>query len=233
MIKMERIVLSSRLQAIVDYIAPYRRIADIGTDHCYVPIYLAQNGFIDFAVATDLRDGPVQEARKNVARFGVHHCVHVRKGDGLTPLRESDGIEVVIIAGMGGRLIQKLLEQDAKRLTTVKRYILQPNKSAWLIREWLFTNSYTITDEKMLSDGGIIYEIIVAEPSSKPTFYTKEDILFGPILRKRREETFLAFWENELHHKENIISRIPPNHPQRKRLEEEIQTIIIELSGQE
>lgn len=222
---MERIELSKRLQSISDYIAPYRRIADIGTDHCFVPIYLAQNGLIDWAIATDLRDGPIQEARKNVARYGVEHVVDVRKGDGLAPLHEKDRVEAIIIAGMGGRLIREILTRDAKRLTTVKRYILQPNKSAWVLREWLFTSNYTVVDEKMLSDAGVIYEIIVAEPTTERVRYTEDDVRFGPILRKRRENAFLAFWEAELHHKEQIVKGIPLLQPNRIKLEEEIKQI--------
>lgn len=222
---MEKIEISQRLKAITEYISPYKNIADIGTDHCFVPIYLLQNNRITKAIATDLRDGPIQEAKKNVSIYQLEDKIEVRKGNGLAPIKNEDQIEVVIIAGMGGRLIRDILEQDVKRLKTVKRLILQPNKSMWVVREWLFTNSYTITNEKILSEAGMTYEIIVAEPIRESIEYTEDDILFGPFLRKEKNEAFITFWQEERKHKELILSTLPNHHPDRKRLETYIQQI--------
>lgn len=227
---MESIVLSKRLEAITQYISPYKYIADIGTDHCFVPISLCQEKIIEGAIATDLRDGPIEEAKKNVKIYQLDDKIQVRQGNGLSPLTIDDNIDVVIIAGMGGRLMGDILERDAKRLTQVKRYILQPNKSTWFVRKWFYTNGFKIIDEAIVEDEGIIYEIIVAEPAETPITYHEYDLMFGPILRHRKDPLFIVYWANQLNHKQQILSNLRGDHPDRRRLISEI-TKIKEVLG--
>ena len=102
--------LSERLQAVADFVTPQSRLADVGTDHAYVPIYLAEKKIISRAIAMDVVDGPLQRARENIAVHRLEAVIETRKSDGLEALKPGEA-DTVVIAGMGGLLICRILEQ--------------------------------------------------------------------------------------------------------------------------
>ena len=181
--------LSPRLQRIADYIRPGDRIIDVGTDHAYIPIWLLKNAYIDSAVATDIRSGPLSRAREDALRFGVADRLELRLTNGLAGCA-SDEADAVIIAGMGGETMIGILA--AAPWTKSKRLILQPQTKQDALRSWLGEHGYAITDAALVYDTGRIYLIWLAEAGEMPVFrgvdaplLTRRDPLLRPWLEEQ------------------------------------------------
>lgn len=196
---MNSVNLSRRLQVVADYVEKGARLADIGSDHAYLPCYLAQNQQIAFAVAGEVVEGPYLNAVNEVSRLNLEETVSVRLGDGLQVLKAEDGITTITIAGVGGPLIVRILEEGKKlsKRTGEETLILQPNVNEKTVRDYLMNESYKITAETLLEENGKRYEIIKAEPSAEKVDYDEKDLLFGPYLRKERSSVFLDKWQSE------------------------------------
>lgn len=195
--------LSARLAAVAKYVPKGAKLADIGSDHAYLPCYLAKNIGITFAVAGEVAVGPYQSAEKNVLAEGLSDMISVRLGDGLAVVQPGE-IEYITIAGMGGALIANILEKGKEKLDSVKRLVLQPNLSAISIRKWFLDNGWLLTAEEILAEDGKIYEILVGEKGEDPLIPYGQNLemglLFGPYLVKEQNEIFKKKW---LHEKQN------------------------------
>ncbi len=155
--------LSNRLKAVASFVNEGAIVADIGSDHAYLPCFLIHTKKVSKAIAGEVVKGPYESAVKNVRREGLSKEITIRLADGLFAIEEQDAVDTVTIAGMGGPLIATILESGKKRLTNVKRIIAQPNIYARAIREWAVSNEWAITDEHILKEDGKIYEIIILE----------------------------------------------------------------------
>ncbi|WP_033828394.1 tRNA (adenine(22)-N(1))-methyltransferase [Bacillus andreraoultii] len=198
------IKLSERLKRVASYIPEDSTLADIGSDHAYLPIYAMQNGLIKEAIAGEVAEGPYNAAKASVEAAGYDKQIDVRKGDGLSVIKNGEKIDCITIAGMGGALISSILEQGKNQLTTanVKRLILQPNISANTIRKWFLNNGWELINESILEEDGHIYEILIAERGEPTNPYNKKDmekeILFGPFLLKEDQAfPFIKKWSRE------------------------------------
>lgn len=210
--------LSLRLQTCLDALTPLQTVADVGTDHAYLPCVGILNGKIKKAIAADIGVGPLEAAKATIARYHLNEQIETRLGPGLTVLKPSE-VEGVVIAGMGGKLIVSILEDNVSLSRSFKRLVLQPNIDANLLREWLANHQFEIIDEKIVLDEGKFYEIIVATPSTDLVHYNELDIEFGPILRLNKEnEVFHAKWMKEFVKNKSIIEQLPDNHPRVKSL---------------
>ncbi|MCL6458954.1 MAG: class I SAM-dependent methyltransferase, partial [Gorillibacterium sp.] len=155
------IKLSKRLQMIADHVPSESRLADIGSDHALLPVYLVTQGKVPFAVAGEVNPGPFQAAVKQVQAAGLEQIIRVRKGDGLAVL-EPEEVNVVTIAGMGGSLIASILASSTDKLRHVERLILQPNVAEDQVRRFLIDHHWLLIDEEIIEEDGKIYEILVA-----------------------------------------------------------------------
>ncbi|WP_167627956.1 tRNA (adenine(22)-N(1))-methyltransferase [Listeria valentina] len=189
--------LSKRLEKVAHFIKPQSRIADIGSDHAYLPCYAVLQGFASFAIAGEIADGPFHSAQDQVEKTGLLAQISVRKGDGLQVLERSDEIDTVVIAGMGGPLIASILESDGEKLAGVSRLILQPNIAANRIREWGVRHQFKIVAEEILEEDRKIYEILVLERSQAPVSYSEDELFFGPFLLKEKNAAFRSKWQHE------------------------------------
>ena len=133
---MNEIKLSKRLKAVADYVDNGARLADIGSDHAYLPTYLMQKLVIDFAVAGEVVKGPFEIAKNHVAEADLSDRIVVRLANGLGAIENTDKIDTIVIAGMGGILISEILEAGKEKLGHVKRLILQPNNHEESLRQW-------------------------------------------------------------------------------------------------
>lgn len=219
------IQLSKRLERITYFVKPYKHVIDIGTDHCLVPISLLLQNLIDNAIATDINKGPLDEAIKNVYNYNLDDKVDFRLGNGLSPITSNDNCDVIIIAGMGGKLISEILDTGRHIMHLNKRLILQANVYEESVRKWLRNNKYEITNEEIIKEDNFYYEIIVGDKSSKNVNYTDLEIKFGPILLKEKSAIFLEKWHNILLRKKEIYHKIPHNHINKKRFFDEIKEI--------
>ncbi|MCM3566587.1 tRNA (adenine(22)-N(1))-methyltransferase TrmK [Neobacillus mesonae] len=192
--------LSARLAAVAKYVPKGAKIADIGSDHAYLPCYLAKNSGISFAVAGEVAVGPFQSAERNVSSEGLSDMISVRLGDGLEVIQSGE-VDHIAIAGMGGALIASILENGKEKLGSVKRLILQPNISAVSVRKWFLDNGWVLIAEEIIEEDGKIYEVLAAEKGSNPLKPYEQNVeaglLFGPYLSKEKSKVFAKKWLNE------------------------------------
>lgn len=203
---MNTVRLSTRLATVASFVETGAVVADIGSDHAYLPCYLVHNGTVQKAIAGEVVKGPYDSAVKNVRREGLSSAVTVRLANGLLAIEASDAVDTVTIAGMGGPLIASILESGKDRLRGVKRIIAQPNIYAKGIREWAIANDWTIIDEAILKEDGKIYEIIVLEQGTAT--YDELELLVGPFLLQAKSAVFLEKWERELTEWQRVLSSL-------------------------
>lgn len=160
--------ISRRLAAIGALAAQGGILADIGCDHGYLPIYLIQQHRIAGAIAMDVRQGPLSRARENIAAYGLLDRIEVRRSDGLAELGQ-DEAQTVVIAGMGGPLMEKILREGARQLATVRELILQPQSDVGHFRRFLQDLSFTIVEEDMVEEDGKYYPMMRLVPGGQET----------------------------------------------------------------
>lgn len=154
--------LSPRLAAIAENIQEGSIVADIGTDHAYLPIYLVSQGICPKAVGGDLNKGPYQSALNSVINNNLQNYIDIRLGNGLKIIKPGE-LDTIVIAGMGGSSIIDILTEAPDVVESAKRLILQPMIASGQLRLWLAQNSWYINREQLVRDDNRIYEIIVAE----------------------------------------------------------------------
>jgi tRNA (adenine22-N1)-methyltransferase len=201
--------LSKRLETVAEYIPKHSTVADIGSDHAYLPCYAVKKGLAKAAVAGEIAEGPFQSAKKQVQSSELEHLIDVRKGDGLEVIAKGE-VDCIVIAGMGGSLIASILEAGKEKLPGVSRLILQPNVGSGQVRKWLLKNGWEIVDEQILEEDAKIYEIIVAEKGDPYRPYDQLDagILLGPILLKKKNDAFYQKWKHEYEKWGNILNQL-------------------------
>lgn len=175
------------------------RVADIGSDHAYLPVELIEEKVANYAIAGEVAKGPMSRSKEDVEKFGLSDKIDVRLGDGLAVIKADDLIDTVVIAGMGGILIQNILTNATEeQLSHVKTLVLQPNIGEPLVRRWLVENSFKIIDEDIVEEDHHVYEIIKAEKVTEPVTLTDAEFLMGPVLIQKKTPTFVAKWEHKL-----------------------------------
>ncbi|MFN7251248.1 MAG: tRNA (adenine(22)-N(1))-methyltransferase [Anaerobacillus sp.] len=201
--------LSKRLLQVAEQIPMGSRLADIGSDHAYLPCYALKNGMITSAIAGEVNHGPFQSAIEQVKKLNYQEQITVRKGNGLEVVNKGE-VDVITIAGMGGPLIASILEAGKEKLGDIKRLILQPNVAANQIRVWLETNSWYLINEVILEEDGIIYEILTAEKCGESPYSEDNyqlELLLGPLLMEQRSDIFVKKWTTELNEWRKIVSQ--------------------------
>ncbi|MFV0394584.1 MAG: tRNA (adenine(22)-N(1))-methyltransferase [Coprobacillaceae bacterium] len=220
--------LSSRLQLIADVIKEYKqgsKLADIGTDHAYLPCYLVQNNIITHAYACDVAKGPFTSSQETIASYELEEQVTALLGDGLEPVLNKK-VDMISIAGMGAYLVTEILEKHRVYLQNIKVMFLQVNANTDHLRKYLFSNDWKIIDEKMVKDAGHIYEVlVVTKQHNKDIMYSKNDIEFGPVLTTTRPMLFKEKWEKQSKVYHNIMDSLPENHPRYIELHDKVQRI--------
>lgn len=156
--------LSERLRVMAEFAKADDVVADIGTDHGYLPIWLLQNKRCKSVILTDINKGPLEKAYFNIKKYLGKAEADLRQGNGLSVLNKGE-VDTVIIAGMGGMLIKKILKADADIISDLKRIILQPHRDVKILREYLINSgNFIIIDERVVKEREKYSEIIVAVP---------------------------------------------------------------------
>ena len=199
------LAINKRLKLVAEYVEN-RRLADIGSDHAYLPIFLAKNNKIDFAVAGEIVEGPHKVSIKNVQEENLVGVIDCRKAAGLDAIELSDNIEVITICGMGGKLIADILEKGKDKLINRPNLILQPNLGERFVREKLQDLGYTIIAEDIIEEDGHIYEIIVATDGHMSL--TEDEKNFGKFLSKEKNDLFIKKQKQELDKVNYILSQL-------------------------
>ncbi|ASP28056.1 tRNA: m1A22 methyltransferase [Spiroplasma corruscae] len=199
--------LTPRLFALAKLVNDEDIVADIGTDHAYLPIYLAKDRKAKKIFATDIADGPLNIAKNNIRSFGVEDKVEIIKSDGINwTLNKDVNINVCIISGMGSTTMLKILENDNKNIDS---YVFCTNTNISKIREWAKVNKYFIESEQIVLDNDLLYEIIKINKFAGSKVANKKDIIFGPILRKSSDDLFLKKWMVEEENLLKLLLQVP------------------------
>ena len=175
------------------------RLADIGTDHGYVPIALVQQKKIPSAIAMDINKGPLAHAKENIALYEVADYIEPRLSDGVEAL-QAEEVDTILIAGMGGELVIHILSAGEKVCRSAKELILQPQSELRKVRKFLREHKYKIIDEDMVLEEGKYYPMMKVIPVEEDIFWRNkpESIIipcdiYGPILLKNGNPTLRKF----------------------------------------
>lgn len=197
--------LSRRLERVAAHVPSGARLADIGSDHGYLPVALMRRGLIEAAVAGEVALTPFNAAKRTVRENGLEQSITVRLADGLQAIEPGDGITAISLCGMGGETIRDIFQRDQARLSGHEQLILQPNGGEQPLRQWLMENGYRITGEEVLRENRFDYEIIVAEPTG-PIRYTPEQLYFGPLHMQTRSPAFMLKWQRLLRLRQRTLA---------------------------
>ncbi|MBI6037509.1 tRNA (adenine(22)-N(1))-methyltransferase [Clostridium perfringens] len=225
--------LSKRLKRIAEHVDKCESVADIGTDHGYIPIYLVKEGICKKAIASDINKGPIEKAKVNVAFEGVSDKVKCLLGPGLNPLKVGE-VNGVILAGMGGNLTRDILLADMDKVKKYDFIILQPAQNPEVLREFLYKNDYEIIDEDLIKDEGRFYELFKVkynENSEKLVFEDELEYEVSPLLREKGHPLFKEFIEEKISRCETILSFIKEDTEAAKKRKSDLEEKINKLKG--
>lgn len=201
--------LSLRLQKIADFVPDGGIVADVGTDHGHLPIYLVSLHKNTGAIAMDVRSGPLSRAKQAICQYRLQEQIEVRLADGLAALKPGEA-DTVVIAGMGGALIQKILGEGKHMWDSVGHWILSPQSEIYETRHWLEYHGFSIVREEMLLDGGKYYVIFDVVRGSM--HYEQEyEYAYGKYLIDQKHPVLKAYLEQEMQKIQNLTGRLMRN----------------------
>ena len=198
--------LSNRLAAVAALVTEGYAVADIGTDHGYIPIYLAQTGKNRNMIAMDVNDGPLKRAGDHIAAYGLGQAITIRKSDGFQNLEPGE-VEGVILAGMGGSLVIKIMTDYPEVTESIHEFILQPQSDLAKVRIFLQKQDYVITAEDMVLEDGKFYPMMRVE-HGKDVPYDEAELRYGRILIRDKHPVLRRFLVKEIQHKERILGEL-------------------------
>lgn len=181
--------IGKRLETIARMVPHGSILADIGTDHAYLPVWLLKNGCIKSAIAGDIAVGPCQAARNTVAANNMQKLIQVRMGSGLEVITSGEA-DCITIAGMGASTIISILEANFSVAASAKLLVLQPMAGAAILRRWLCNNGWQLVDEELVDDEPHFYEIIAACRGVSEK-YSEAEYFIGPVLLKKRHSLLI------------------------------------------
>ena len=207
--------LSKRLQAVADMVTPGMRLADIGTDHAYIPIYLTEQKVIPEAIAMDINRGPLEKAKEHIREYGFEKEIQTRLSDGLQKL-EAGEADAMIAAGMGGALIIKILEDRKDVAKSLKELILQPQSELGKVRRYLLEHGYKLIEENMILEDGKYYPMMKVLPcQEEEENYALEELEYGRWLLRDANPVLKQFLEREIQINEGIIESLKVQQTER------------------
>lgn len=199
--------LSLRLSAIAEMVTEGNRLVDVGCDHGYLPVDLIQKQKIPSAIAADVGKGPLSRAQEHIEQYGLGKYIETRLSDGLREIREGEG-DTLVIAGMGGPLMERILTDGKEVLRSFKELILQPQSDIGHVRWFLFANGYQIMEENSVLEDGKFYFIMKAAAGIKVPVWKDEELEFGKLLLEKKHPVLRQYLERELRIRDQILERL-------------------------
>lgn len=184
-----RLDLRPRLLKIAQLVPNCHCLADIGTDHAYIPVWATATGVCELAIASDINRGPLTRAKKNVLNFGLNDRISLRLGAGLSTLTPGEA-DTIVIAGMGGILISNILESSKSTVSAAKTLILQPMTAVKELREYLTQNGFCIDTEHLIAEDDKIYNILCIKIGGTPSQYSESELILGRGIETTSGEFF-------------------------------------------
>ena len=195
--------LSKRLISISNFIEDNSKVIDVGCDHALLDIYLFKNKKNISLIASDVRSGPLKQAKRNIDKYNCD--IKVKLGYGISTI-ESD-VDTVVIAGMGGDTIVDILNRDSNLLVNVEKLILSPQSEWMKVRKVISSLGFYISNEILVEDSDKYYLIIEAKKGYKD--YNDLELEYGPLLLKNKSLEFLSYYKKILAEEEKVLEKIP------------------------
>lgn len=195
--------LSKRLQSVVNLVTPGNVVADVGCDHAYISIYLLEQKLASRVIAMDINEGPLKRAKENIEKAGLTDKIETRLSDGIQELKPQE-VHTVLLAGMGGILIEKILENRKELVTQLNELILQPQSELKEIRMYLKKIGFLIEKENMVIEDGKYYTMLRAVNGLKQG---KEALKFPEEQQEEKEELYNRYGKYLLEHKHKILKQ--------------------------
>lgn len=198
--------LSPRLEKIMEMAGSGNAVADIGTDHGYVPLELVRRGAFQRAYAMDVRKGPLERAREHIQMAGMSERIETRLSDGLEKLLPGEA-DVIVMAGMGGPLMQRLLIQGEQTARSAKNLILSPQSEVERFRRFLHENRFRVVDEVYIEDENKIY-VVMRCISGEPEEWTDLEFRYGKYPWEVKDALLLRILEKEIRTADSILEEL-------------------------
>ena len=215
------IKLSQRLQAIADMVPQGSSVADVGTDHGFLPCYLAQNGQAVQVIACDINAQPLALAQKNVTDYNVADIVSTRLGNGLSVIEPGE-VDVVTIAGMGGALMLEILDAASDVVDRLQRIILQPNVGMEAVRIWAEKNRWHIVQEELIRENDRFSVIIAMEPGRSLNSMTPVELFLGPELLANQHPLLGFYISEEWDKTQKVLAQLAQSDSEESRHKEKM-----------
>ena len=234
-----KVQLSDRLTAIAEMVTEGNRLVDVGCDHGYLPVYLMLQHKIPGAIATDVGKGPLTRAQEHIAQYHMEAYIETRLCNGLSEIRSGEG-DTLVIAGMGGPLMERILSAGRHALPGFQELILQPQSDIPHFRRFVMQNGYQIVQEEMILEDGKFYPImkVVQYEGEQPAVWSREEEMFGRLLLERKHPVLKLYLERELRIRSEISAQLESASgdvamKRRMEVEEEKQLILTALKRYE
>ena len=198
------IKISKRLKTIGDLVKDKSNVVDIGCDHGLLSIYIAQTKKNINVIASDINELPLKQARKNIEKYDMQNHIKVIQSDGLKNIK--DNYDTIIISGLGGNVICDILKEIDDN---IKQIIICPQNNTYKTRKYIFNLGFIIKDEIIVKENNKLYVIINFVRSNKKIKYTKNELLYGPILLKNKSELFIEYLDKVFNKQLYIYSKLP------------------------
>lgn len=222
--------LSKRMKAIAAMVTTGNILADVGTDHAYIPIALAQRKRIRGAIAMDINQGPLKRAQENIHLYQMDSYIQTRLSDGVKELLPGEA-DTILIAGMGGELMVCILTEGVRVCRSAEELILQPQSDIRRVRAFLRENAYKIMDEDMVCEDGKYYPMMRVVPVEQDEFWQGQRELtrttcdiYGPLLLKNGNPVLRRFLVKQHRQLTGLIQNL-----QKQEMTTSIETRILEL----
>lgn len=222
--------ISNRLKTVASMVDKASCVADIGTDHGYLPIYLVKENICCRAIASDINKGPVNKAKLNIRSKNLRDKIECRLGPGLNTLRMGEA-DVVVISGMGGNTIRDIIEERIDLFKEFKYAILQPVQNPEVLREYIYNEGFEILEEELCIDENIFYEIIKIRYDAKK--YNIDSIFYevSKDLIEKKHPLVKEFIISKIKNINSIISKINDSSPAATSRIEELKGKLVKLEG--
>lgn len=186
---------SDRLECILTAASHGDTAADIGTDHGFIPVELIRRGQYSRAIACDLRPEPLARAREHIEEAGLSGCIDTRQADGLAAVQPGEA-DTILITGMGGPLMEKILEAGSDTAHSARKLVLSPQSAIPHFRQFLLQNGYLIQEERMVFDEGKYYVVLTGEPGEAEEWSPLE-LRYGKCLLRAADPVLAAQLQRE------------------------------------
>ncbi|MEY8337083.1 class I SAM-dependent methyltransferase [Lachnospiraceae bacterium 62-35] len=230
--------LSERLRMVASFVPEGSRLIDVGTDHGYLPIYLAKQRIIGEGLAVDVRPGPLERAVEHIREYGLETRINTRLSDGLKEIKEEDG-DVVVMAGMGGGLVIRIMEEGRHMWPSVRHWILSPQSDLHRVRGYLREQGFAVEREDMLLEDGKYYTVMKAGGWGKRQGYIKNGKkdrgkrmlydYYGEELLRKKSPVLFRYLEKEHKEKEAILKKLRKSGASGERAAGRVEELIKEL----